>query len=96
MPARVDRHALARERAEAAADLETAIVSLGLAYEGYQRTTQQLADLVHADLARRLEVPIVLHLARAGLSSLLERKLHAGTPASLRTLVDEQHEQLGL
>jgi hypothetical protein len=57
--------------------------------------TQQLGDRLGADLARRLEGPLVLHLARAGLSALLERKL-TGAPSSLRLLVEEQHQRAGV
>lgn len=88
-------HELAQAREQAAADLEAAIVALGVTCREYERLTTALGDRVQADLARRLEVPIVLHLARAGLSGFLERKL-TGTPGSLRALVREQQARLGL
>lgn len=44
---------------------------------------------VNVELALHLEVPLVLHLARAGFGEFLERKL-IGTPASLRALVEQQ------
>lgn len=84
---------LARDRENAAADLERQIAALGVAHRKYQRTTQQLGDRVGADLARRLEVPIILHLVRAGLSAFLERKL-TGMPGSLLALVEEQHQTI--
>ena len=42
----------------------------------------------------RLDVPIVLHLARAGLSGFLERRL-TGTPGSLRAIVAAEHTRAG-
>jgi hypothetical protein len=86
---------LARAREHAAADLDTAIAALGVAHEEYQRTTQQLGDRVGADLTRRLEVPIILHLAKAGLSVLLDRKLQ-GPVAPLCDLVVDEHARLTL
>jgi hypothetical protein len=84
---------LAFEREQAAADLEDAIAALGVKHGRYQRVTQQLGDRMGADLTRRLEVPIILHLVRAGLSAFLERKL-AGRPGSLLALVEEQHQTI--
>jgi hypothetical protein len=61
----------------------------------YDQLTSALSDRVHADLAWHLEVPIVLHLAKAGLSEWLERKLR-GEHGALRALVEEQHERPGV
>jgi hypothetical protein len=80
-------------REHAAASLEAAIVALGVAYRDYARRTAALDARLHADLARPLELPIALHLARAGLGAFLERKLQ-DTPASLRTIVESQHARL--
>ncbi len=91
----VDTLALAVDREEAAAQLEAAIVGLGLAYASYHRTTQQLGDRVNADLTRDLEVPITLHLAKAGLAAYLERKLQ-GEPGALRTMCAQVHARLAL
>ena len=86
---------LARAREEAADQVEAAIVSVGIAYREYERLTTVLSERTGADLARRLEGPIMLHLAQAGLSAFLERKL-VGTPGSLRALVAEQHDREGI
>ena len=86
---------LAHAREQAAEDLQLAIEAAGGAYRAYQAATQQLGDRVGADLAMRLEVPIVLHLARAGFSGFLERRL-AGTPGSLRAIVATEHAREGL
>jgi hypothetical protein len=91
MPPTVSELARARERA--AGHLEAAIIFLGIAYASYQRTTNELSGRAGSDLTRRLEVPLVLHLVRAGLSEFLDRKL-TGAPASLRMLVEEQHRMI--
>lgn len=83
---------LVAQRVQAAADLEAVIAALGVAYRAFSEATAALESRVGQDLTRYLEVPIVLHLARAGLGGFLERKL-SGTPASLRTLVEEQHRR---
>ena len=87
--------AVAADREEAADALDAAIVALGVAYTRLQATTRQLDDLVHQDLGRRLELPIILAMGKAGLGQFLERKPIASpvlTP--LRQLVEEQHEEL--
>ena len=89
-----DLEALALARAQAVEDLETAIAQLGAACRRYNQLTQQLGESVGADLTRRLEVPIILKMNKAGLP-FLERKLH-GDAAPLRALVEEQHERLML
>jgi hypothetical protein len=86
-------HALARDREEAAEQLETAIAALGAAFQHYERLTRELTDRTHEDLSVRLDAPIILHLARAGFGRFLDRKL-TGTPASLRALCEQQHERL--
>lgn len=83
---------LARARVQAAADLEVAIAALGIKYRAFTQTTDALEQQLGVDLARYLEVPIVLHLARAGLGGFLERRL-TGTPGSLRALVERQHQR---
>ncbi len=57
---------LARDREQAAADLEAAIAALGVVYQHYARLTTALGDRLGADLTHRLELPIVLHFATAG------------------------------
>lgn len=84
---------LAARRVDAVCHFEAAVAVLGDAYRALEATTQALEHESGQELARYLEVPIVLHLARAGLSVFLERKL-AGTPASLRALVENQHRRL--
>jgi hypothetical protein len=87
---------LARAREIAAADLDTAIAAVGRAYREYVRLTSAVGARVSEDLAPRVETPIILAMAHAGLSAVLERKLVAhGKPASLRALVEEQHQRLG-
>jgi hypothetical protein len=86
---------LALARADAAEALEGAIVALGAAYRSYQRLTGALAERTGTDLSFRMEVPIVLHLSRAGLGAFLERKL-TGTPAGLRSLVEPEHARGGI
>lgn len=90
MAAAVSEPELARARELAAAHLEAAIGELGVAYHAYMRTTRELSDRVRDDLAPRLELPIILHLTKAGLAPFLERKL-AGQVPSLQELVAEQH-----
>lgn len=92
MPATVSTHALEFAREQAAADLEAVIVAVGAAYREYERLTAALGTRVGADLALRLEVPIILHLNAAGFGAFLDRKLQ-DAPASLRELVAEQHER---
>jgi hypothetical protein len=59
--------------------------------------TQELGDEVGGDLTRLLETPIVLAMSRAGFTRFLEQKLVAHGPlASLRALVEQQHECLAL
>lgn len=86
---------LTQSREDFAADLETAIVAVGFAWRAFERVTQALGDLVGEDLQRRLEVPIAMHLNRAGLSEFLERKL-VGAPGALQAIVREQHDRLAL
>lgn len=83
---------LALARAEAAADLEQAIAGLGVAFNALERATKALELGVNVELTRYLEVPIVLHLTRAGLGGFLDRKL-AGAPPSLRSFVENQHRR---
>ena len=53
-----DLHILAREREQAAADVEAAIVTFGAAYQRYERLTETLGARVQTDLSgtRRLDV----------------------------------------
>lgn len=90
----VTTHALARAREEAAADVEAKLAEFGAAFHDYELLTASLGARVGVELERRLEVPLVLHLRRAGLGSFLARQLSAGTPGSLRTLCEEQHARL--
>ena len=84
--------ALAREREQKATELEAALVVAGRAFRDFLRITAALSDHVGADFHQKLAVPILLHMSRAGFSSVLERQLQVhGTPASLRALVAEQH-----
>lgn len=85
--------ALAAAREDAANDLEVAVHDLGIAYRRYSALTQQLSELVGPHLGRRLEVPIYLHLAKAGLGPLLQRQL-TGEPASLRSICETDHQRL--
>lgn len=82
--------ALVITREQAAGTLEDAIAAVGAAYRAFGQATTALGARLGLDLAPKLEGPIVLHCAQAGLGPLLERKL-TGTPASLRALVREQH-----
>ena len=84
---------LAREREQAADDLDTAIVALGVAYASYQRTTEALSARVGIDLTYRVEPVLILHLAQAGFGPFLERKLQ-GAAAALRALVEDEHRKL--
>ena len=86
---------LARDREDAAAALEAAIVALGVALARYRQATAQLDERGGGDLDRYLEVPLILHLTHAGLGPWLDRKLQ-GTPAPLRTFCAEQHRRAGL
>ena len=96
-PATASTLALARDREAAAVELEAAIAALGVAHDTYQRVTRELDGWVGGDLARRLDIPIVLALVDAGLDKFLERKLVVhGERASLQSVVEEQHERLAL
>jgi hypothetical protein len=87
---------LAQAPAECAERLEAAIAKLGEAYRDYAHATRVLEAAVQQDLARYLEVPIVIHVAeRGGLTNFLERRL-VGTPADLRALVEAQHRRNGV
>ena len=90
MPFHPSTSALARDREAKAGNLEAAIVAFGVAWHEYREATHALESTVNVELTRALEIPLILHLARAGLGELLERKL-VGTPASLRALVEQQH-----
>jgi hypothetical protein len=83
---------LAAARALAAERLEAAFDALGVAYGAYVKATNALEFRTNEDLARYLEVPITLHLVRAGLGPFLERRL-TGTAAPLRALVETQHRR---
>ena len=87
-----DRQALAAARVQAAEELDRALANVREPITRLQNTTQQLeAALGVVDRNRRLEVPIVLALVRAGLGAFLERKLVGhGPPVPLRDFVDEQ------
>lgn len=87
---------LARDREQAAADLEAAIADLGMVFRRFQRLTKQLEDQGHVELARHLDVALSMHLHAAGLATFLDRKLvsPATGPPSLRDLVARQHAQL--
>jgi len=84
---------IAADREDAAAELEGAIQLLGRAHQRYMALTRELGAATGRDFAFSLDVPICMHLSEAGLSSLLERKLH-GTPGSLRSLVADAHGKL--
>jgi hypothetical protein len=86
-------HDQAVARVQAAEDLQVAIAALGAAYRAYQRATDALQQRAGEDLARYLEVPIILHLAQAGFASFLDRKL-TGTPYPLGDLVENQHRRI--
>ena len=84
--------ALAHAREESAAALESAIGALGAAYRQYVRDTAALSARVGEALAWQLEIPITLHLARAGLAEFLDRKVPlTGRLVSLRGLVEHHH-----
>src|SRR5258708_13489316 len=84
---------LAREREQAAAQLEAALVVAGAAYREFLRVSAALSDVLGMDLHQKLAIPILLHMSRAGFAALLERKVQAhGAPASLHDLVEQQHE----
>jgi hypothetical protein len=83
---------LAFARAHAADGLEAAIVAAGRALEEYKRATAALEFRTNLELDRYVQNAIVLHLARAGVGELLERKL-ASVPPSLRLLVEQQHRR---
>jgi hypothetical protein len=79
-------------RLDAADALETKIAALGTAYKAYLEATAALEQRAGVDLSRYLDVPIVLHLARAGLREFLESKF-AGTPPPLRVTCENQHQR---
>ena len=83
---------LALARAEAAEQLDAAIAALGTAYQAYASATNVLEFRVNVELSRYIENPIILHLAKAGISPFLERRL-VGTPLPLRSLVEAQHRK---
>jgi hypothetical protein len=66
----VDDLESARELAEE--DLEVKIAALGDALREYDRLTERLSTRLAIDLTRSLEMPINLHMTRAGLSPDLE------------------------
>jgi hypothetical protein len=87
---------LARARLAAADHLDAKIAELGVAYRRYLEATAALEQQSGtADLQRYLEVPLILALAKAGFSPLLEQKF-VGTPPGLRVTVETQHRTLGL
>lgn len=86
---------LAEARVRAGAQLEAAIEALGHAYADYQRATQALEFKTNVDLGRYLDAGITMHLAQAGLSAFLERKL-AGVAPPLSTLIEQQHHRTSI
>lgn len=86
---------LAEARSTMATGLEQAIAALGAAYCAYRHATRVLEMRVNADLERHVHPAITLHLASAGLSEFLERRL-VGTAAPLAEVVDRQHRLLGV
>jgi hypothetical protein len=83
-------HDLAQRRLDAADALETKIAALGTAYKTYLEATAALEQRAGVDLARYLDVPIVLAMNKAGLSTFLESKLQ-GVPPPLRVTCETQH-----
>jgi hypothetical protein len=84
---------LARTREQAAERLEHAIAALGAAFTDYANLTATLGDRLGTELARPIDTLVAMHMARAGLSSFLERKLQ-DQPGPLKRLVAEQHARL--
>lgn len=76
-----------------AVDLEIAIADVGRSLRAYERETATLSERTGVDLAPAVEPIIVRHLAKAGLTRFLERKL-VDAPASLLTVVEDQHRHL--
>ena len=92
--ATIRESALAREYLALA--LETEIAEVGRALRAYERETTTLSEHTGVDLATAIEPLIIRHLAKAGLTRFLERKL-VDTPAALLEAVERQHgEALGL
>ena len=86
---------LAARREESAAQLEAAIVAVGVAYRQYERATQALTERVGKDLFWQTEIAINLHLVRAGLTGFLKRPSQiTGHLVSLREVVEHHHQRL--
>lgn len=85
--------AIAEQREQAAGELEGAIALLGRAHKRYTNLTRELSSKIGQDLTYALDAPIILHLMKAGLGELLERKL-TGEPGPLTNIVRDAHHKL--
>lgn len=97
MPARMmsvaHQRDLAAAREDAAAFLEAAIANLAPAWRNFEHATRVLEQASGISLSPGADNAIVLHLAAAGLGSVLARKL-VGSPPNLRDLVASQHTRI--
>ena len=96
-PTTGDVQRTARARLDSAAELETLISALGMAYQTYvQRTAALLAHIpVNDRSVLSLDHAIGMQLSRAGFAHLLERR-SPGTAPALTAVVERQHVKLGI